>query len=493
MAIVSSTLTYRSLQNENVAWKLLHAKHAPYIIAILDEHLGGEVTRRTVAEMNELVDYDLAELGERILEMPLGLSGKEYLEKWRLEGYLIRKPNAETRQETYELSSGALAAIHFVKNLSQPRRTATKSRLGIIFDLISNLSVNVGDDDNLKRETLLKERQRIDEQLIELESGTYATISEAEALEQAAEIIGLAKEIPLDFTYVSSEFERISKTLFTKLIGYEEDSTDTLADIFAGVDHIAQSPEGQSFRGFYQLLQDYEESERLYDSIDIILDADFSHKLSPEQRHYLRHLVRTLLSQSRAVNETMTDLARNLRRFVQSQSFQEDRVLKRLLDKSLALASELTEIDLQHQQLSISLQLTSTHIEPISRQQLRDPSDDSLPPQGDMTLAQERTPLSLEELKEQIREVEIDFDELIANVNDSLGKALTHDEGAVSIGQVLASYPATQGAASIVGLMMLADEQGRRRDDTEQVEWTLNSGVRRMATIEKREFIQEVT
>ncbi len=492
MAIVSDTLSYRSLQNDNVAWKLLHAKHAPYIIAILDEHLGGETPRRTVAEMNEFVDYDLAELGERILDMPLDRSGKDYLERWRLDGYLVRKPNAETRQETYELSSGALAAISFVKNLSQPRRTATKSRLGIIFDQISNLSIDVGADDDLKREALLAQRQRIDERLADLESGAYEAISDAEAREQLSEIIGLSKEIPLDFAYVSSEFERISKALYAKLIGYEEDGSDMLADIFAGVDHIAQSPEGQSFRGFYRMLQDYEESERLYDSIDIILGADFSQQLPLEQRRYLHNLMHMLLQQSRTVNETMTELARSLRRFVQSQSFQEDRALKRLLDKSLSIASELTETHLPSQQLSIELELTSTHIEPISRQQLRDPSDDVQPPEEDMALANSSSTISLEELRAQVREVEIDFDELTDNINASLGRALVHGRGSVSIAEVLAEHPATQGAASVVGLMMLADEQGKHCDGVERVIWSSNTGGQRQALIEKCEFMQEV-
>lgn len=125
MSVVPNVISYSKLKDDHVAWKLLHAQNAPYIIAILDEHLGGEVNRRTVSEMNELVDFDLQELSERILEMPLARSGKDYLEQWRRDGYLLRKPNADTRQETYELSGGALAAIGFVKGLAQPHRAAT--------------------------------------------------------------------------------------------------------------------------------------------------------------------------------------------------------------------------------------------------------------------------------------------------------------------------------------------------------------------------------
>jgi len=492
MPVVSNVMAYRKLKGDDVAWKLLHAQNAPYILAILDDHLGGEVNRRTVSEMNELVDFDLQELGERILEMPLGRSGKEYLEQWRRDGFLRRLPSPDSRQEMYELSGSALTAIRFVKNLAQPRRTATKSRLGIIFDQILNLSVEVGADDERRRAALLAQRAETDEKLAELDAGTYEPLSHAQALEQAEEIIALAKEIPQDFAFVSDEFEQISKTLYAKLIGYDDDYADLLGDVFAGVDHIAQSPAGQSFRGFYDLLQNAEESERLYDSIDVVLAADFAQQLSTEQRTFLRRIIQLLLQQSREVNETMTGLARGLRRFVQSQSFQEDRMLKRLLDRSLSLASELTDAYPAGMQLPLELQLTSTKVEPLSRQKLRDPSDDALPEAEIVVVQNEAAAISLEELRTQIREVEIDFDELVDNVNACLDEALQLDVGCVSVGNVLEHFPASQGVASVIGLMMLADEQGTHADGTERVTWRTTDGGERHATIERYEFIQEV-
>lgn len=492
MPVVSDSLSYRSIQQDNIAWKLLHAQNAPFIIAILDEHLGGDVSRRTVAEMTELVEFDLEDLRERILEMPLSRAAKDYLEQWRHEGYLIRKPNPGTRQETYELSGGALAAIGFVKGLARPHRTATKSRLGIIFDQISSLAIEMDTDDEKRRDALLAERQRIDDKLRSLDEGVYEAISETEAREKALEIIELAREIPQDFASVSAEFERISKNLFAKLISYDDDRNDMLADVFAGVDHISQSPEGQSFRGFYELLQNSEESERLYDQIEVLLAADFSQGMSNEQRHYLRNLIRMLLQQSRAVNETMTDLARSLRRFVQSQSFQEDRVLKRLLDQSLSLATTLTETHSPGTVLPLELELTSTRVDPVSRMTMRDPADETLPEALEMELQSGETSMSLEELREQIRDVEIDFEELIGNVNTSLATALENGTGKASVGSVLEAHPATQGVASVIGLMMLADEQGRRCDGYERVSWQAVDGTWQQATIENYEFIQEV-
>ncbi|MEG2202000.1 MAG: DUF3375 family protein, partial [Raoultibacter sp.] len=98
------------------------------VIAILDAHFTGNVARIPVPEFINLVENDLEELQFRT-SIEVNKSAQAYCEKWRAEGYLIRRPMAQSRQETYELSGGALVAISYAKRLMQPHRTATQSRL----------------------------------------------------------------------------------------------------------------------------------------------------------------------------------------------------------------------------------------------------------------------------------------------------------------------------------------------------------------------------
>ena len=128
MAVVSNTLAFKSLQQDDAAWKLLNAQNAAVVIAILDEHLGGETSKRTVTDLVGLVDADLEELRERVPGISMTRSANEYCEQWRRDGYLMRKRMTGSRQETYELSGGALAAISFAKGLSKPHRTAKIGR-----------------------------------------------------------------------------------------------------------------------------------------------------------------------------------------------------------------------------------------------------------------------------------------------------------------------------------------------------------------------------
>lgn len=72
-------------------------------------------------------------------------------------------------------------------------------------------------------------------------------------------------------------------------------------------------------------------------------------------------------------------------------------------------------------------------------------------------------------LKALVRESEIDFGELTGNVN-----AIVSNKGPATIAEILETFPATQGVASIVGLVALAERHGVRTstERTEQVWWT---------------------
>ncbi|MBM6786031.1 DUF3375 domain-containing protein [Collinsella tanakaei] len=492
VALIPQTLAYDELQRNATAWRLLRAQNAPVVIAILDEHLGGETSRRTVTELAELVATDLEALRERIPELDLRRSAREYCEQWRKDGYLVRRPAADARTETYELSSGALTAIGFAKALAKPHRTATKSRLSTIIDRVGALSLATNPDAARRRAALAAERERIDRQIERLDAGEVDIMDPEQALEQARDIIMLAQEIPRDFVNVSNDFEHISRSLYVRLINAEEGYRDTLEDIFAGVDQIAQSPSGKSFRGFYDLLRDAEASERFQDDVDAILANGFADGLDAEERKFLRRLLHLLIDQGMGVNETMTNLARGLRRFVQSQSFQQDRVLKRTIDRALANASTLAGTLRPTLSIDVELELTSTPIAPISRLKLKDPAESAAQPIERTEEATGAPHITLEDLRAAVRTVEIDFDELIGNVNSCLEQR--EDDTPISIGTVLARHPATQGVASVAGLISLAMDQGLipEQHAVERATWVSAHGRPKQADIPLLLFDKEV-
>ena len=77
-----------------------------------------------------------------------------------------------------------------------------------------------------------------------------------------------------------------------------------------------------------------------------------------------------------------------------------------------------------------------------------------------------------------MRASEIDLAELVDSV-----EAVLAERGAATVGEVLADRPATQGLASVVGLLLLARRRGQEVAGDEAVAWTTSSGRRRSARI----------
>lgn len=82
-------------------------------------------------------------------------------------------------------------------------------------------------------------------------------------------------------------------------------------------------------------------------------------------------------------------------------------------------------------------------------------------------------PLDIEQVRAVMRQTEIDMEELAGAVN-----ATVRGRGTATIGQVLSEHPATQGLASVLGLMLLGVRHGQRTQDSEEVTWVPASAQR---------------
>lgn len=495
MSSVSNALELETLSDQSVAWRLLRAKNAPFVIAELSAHLGGETRRRPVSELVGCVESDLMELRMRA-DMDLPRSGQEYCEQWRSDGYLLRQLVPHSRIETYELSAGAATAIRFVQDLRHPRRSVTQSRLDTIVNRINKIALETDESVERHRQSLIEERARIDEQLERLEAGVLEPVDPSLALEGLEDVVALAREIPADFLHVRADFADINRQLHASIINGDADSNDILEDVFAGVDSIGQSPSGRSFNGFYALLRDDELLEGVQDSIDAILDREFSQGLPPAERQFLRNLLSDFRDQSRETSAVHTAFARALQHFVQTRSYQQERRLKRELDRALgSMHAALDTQPLRHK-MRDPLLLTKVDISSVSKLRLCHPLESRVVP-TDLSLTDEAPQRTWAQLREEARETDIDFKELTSNVNQELARGRADDglaPRAPSVAEVLEAHPATQGAASVVGLLSLAVEQGRPREGApdEVVQWVTKAGHARSARIATLEFYQEV-
>lgn len=480
---LARTLALAKLRDDDATYRLLRADNGPLIAGILGAHLGGETRRLPAEELYELVDADLDELRGQGFALPQ--TAQAYCADWRTAGFLVRRPASQARGETLELSAGALTAIRTLEALIAPRATATESRLAAITAQLAQLTLDTDPDADRRLEQLRRQRDELDRQIERAQGGHVDVLDAARALERVSDILAQAQEVPADFARVRGEFEKLNRTLRERIIESEESGKRVLDEVFRGVDLISDSDAGRTFAAFSALILDPAVGAAFDDDVDQVLDRDFATALTLEQRRFLRRFILTLKSGSAEIHDVLTGFARGLRRYVQSQEFHRDRVLRGLLREAQAAGARAASQTKPYADTSLSLALSSVPMSSIGALRAFNPAD------FDATEAvplREAGVVDVAALRALARDTEIDFDELVADTNDVLARA-----GSCTIGDVLEAHPATQGVASIVGLLAIAAAQAVAADETELARWVGRDNAQRSARIPAYRFTGKVS
>lgn len=484
--MAATTRAMRLLQrlDDDAAWRLLRADSAPIAVALLREHLGGDDRRVDADELAEAIDADLEEL--RAFGQDLPLSARGYLTAWRTAGLIARRPSEESRGETYELTIDALAALRFLEARESPQHAATESRLANLSLQLTQLAIDTDPESARRLMRLQAERDRIDAQIEAIRSGEAAddVLSGPRALERLRELLSQASEVPDDFTRVRGVFEELSATLRAKILESEASQRAVLDDVFRGVDLIGDSEAGRSFAAFSGLVLDPALGTAFEEDIRNVLDRDFARELTSQQRRRLRSFLDELKQRTAEVHDVITVFARGLRRYVQSQDYQRDRVLRAKLLEAMSSAHAASRVMKPYAPIGATLELSSVAVSSVGAIALHDPSEFDA---ATRIVTHAADTADWDTLRALARETEIDFTELSAHVN-----SVRETRERPTVADVLRAFPASQGIASVVGLLSLAADYGVAEDAQERLEWRGAGDVLSTATVSVHRFTERI-
>lgn len=473
--------TYDRLRGEPT-WRLLSANTATDVLALLRQLLFDNDRVLPGAVLVERLTTELAI--QRANGRDLGGTAAYYLRDWVASGWLERRYLAGADDEEYELTVPALQALRFVESLQTQRTVATESRLALVMDQLAQLSRQTDADPITRLEQLYEERRRLDAEIDRVASGDVPVLSPERAAERLKEVIALARELSEDFRQVRDEFDSLSRGFRQRVVEEEASRGQVLADLFAGVDLIADSPAGRTFTAFWSLLIDPEQSAQLEASIDAVASREFAQTVTRDERMFLSTLTRTLLERAGSVNDTQTGFARSLRSFVQQREFSEQRRLTKLLQLAKADALQLREQMRPEQQTGLQLRLSSGTYRSVSQWKLHEPVEPIVA--GELVVAP-KAEITAAEVRGMVERSEVNFRALRANVREAL-----KDHSQISIGKLLQRYPADQGLGTVVGYISLGSKHGVQTEGlTERVTWTTGAGKPRAAHIPMIHFLAE--
>jgi len=466
---------------EQPLWQLLAAAKAPAVAAVLRAVLAEGEATLPASVVQERVARELEHLRAAGEDLPQ--SAQAYLADWLRQGWLVRRLPEGANEETYELSVDAAGALRFLGTLMAPKSSATESRLATVIAQLTRLADETDANPQRRVAALEAERERIDREIAALRGGVVRTLASDRALERAREIIALADELTGDFRRVRDEFARLNRGLRRSLVENDGSRGEVLEQLFAGVDLIGESDAGRTFAAFWRLLTDPLQSAALFDALEAVVARPFARALDTRERRFLIGLTATLMNEGSGVHDVLQHFARSLKAFVQSREFREQRRLHALLKDATQAALRAKEALRPNQTIGFALTLTSARVRSVSQWQLYDPAERV----ADATMGAEApSELSLDAVAELVRQSEIDFRTLRAHVRAALARAPQ-----VSVGDMLAAFPAEQGLGSVVGYVALGARHGELTPGTEQVSWRGADRQLRSARVPALYFIRE--
>ncbi|MDR2436722.1 MAG: DUF3375 domain-containing protein [Endomicrobium sp.] len=474
---------YRSLRDTSPAWKLLTANNGPTILAILKTHLFDNKDERILKSsvLIERVRSDLRAISEEPGEFPR--SADSYIDYWVSKNYLIREYLEGDDEERLWLSASAIDAIRFVESLANPRSSVTESRLDILMHALNKLAKDADKDVARRLESLIKERDKLNLEIEALTNGEMNVISNIEAIERVREIIILGTTLAEDFGRVQEQYQEILSKLRNNILKSTENINEVLNQVFHDIRKMDETEAGRTFQAFYSLLKDFKQRMAFQQSMEIIFGLEFFQELNQVERHFLRHFIEILFNQSLNIDKITERFSESLLSLLQSREFKERKKITALLREAQNIANELSNHINMTKALDFHIELPMSTLDSISRISPMDYYPDNIV----VPITKAETPeVDLETIIKSMQTNEIDFLELKNNIISVLN---IRDKA--TIGDILYRFPATQGIASVVGLIHLAYRHGERETKTETISWEGYDGIYRSASIDKWYFLKE--
>jgi hypothetical protein len=253
------------------------------------------------------------------------MEAKVYLDNWAKDDFLRQTYIKE--DAVFELTPATEKALNWLTELNKPEFVGAESRLLQIFNLLRELSIKSSDDIELRKSELLKEKAKIEDELLKIQSGEYEKFDERLIKEKFSLLEESVRKLLSDFRQIEENFRGLNTKAREDQIKKNLTKGKYLKELFMNQDMIMNTPQGKSFEAFYEFLMNPEKQGVLDELVDNILSLDELKDF--KNNNQIGMLKENLVDSGDKVNKTTRSLSEQLRRFLDSTSFQES---KRVLE-----------------------------------------------------------------------------------------------------------------------------------------------------------------
>lgn len=456
------------LKDQHPAWRLLRAGSAPLVLSFLGRHFVDENRGATGASaLADALDDHLYAIRQQDPEL-YPRAPIDYLDEWATHerGWLRKFYPVDSDEVHYDATPVIEKAYAWVKSLRRREFVGTESRLHSLVDLLRQIVHGSETDPQARVAELERRRQQIDEEIEAVHEGRISLMNETAVRERYHLFSSTARELLSDFREVEENFRGLDRSARERIASWDGSKGELLAELVSSRTDIAASDQGRSFQAFYDFLLSEQRQQELAELLDEVqrmsaVDAD----------RRVRFIHHDWAEAAERTQQTVRNLSEQLRRFLEEQSWLENR---RVLD--LVRSVEQAAIRVRNDSPAHELGLT-----------INEPGIDIALP-FERPLYSVRPEVSVDSLIAPDEPHEADYDALLAQrfvdsarLADNV-RAIVPPRNTAELADILDLYPAEEGIAEVLGYLTLNDDDIRidMHDEGEiTIDYTDPSGARR--------------
>ncbi|HED13173.1 MAG TPA: DUF3375 domain-containing protein, partial [Gammaproteobacteria bacterium] len=280
--------------------------------------------------LDELLNTLHEGYGEELFPKP----AQQYLNDWcggDTPFLSTRLPEYGSDEPELDLLPAVEKAIDWVRSLEEQKFIGTESRLLTIFRLLQELAQQTEEDPTLRIAELERQKAALDQQIERIRAGKMDAFDGTRIRERYFEIEDTARRLLSDFRQVEENFRELDRQTRAKIATSTAQRGLLLDDIFRQQDMIRENDQGKSFRAFWEYLMDpsrQDELDRVIDKVLALQDVAAIHSSS-----FLAQIRVNLLDAGDKVYQTQSQLSAQLRKFLDDQSYLENKHIAAIIAK----------------------------------------------------------------------------------------------------------------------------------------------------------------
>lgn len=457
----------KHLSENQAEWKLLRAAHAPLVLSFLQFSFV-EGKERIISEpvlVSKLEDM-LYALRQTDGENAFPKSATDYLNDWAdvKKGWLRKFYPPGADDAYYDLTPATERALRWVESLTGQGFVGTESRLRILFDLLRQMVHGTEESAEVRIQELEKQKAAVEAQIEALKRGEVEIMGSTALKDRFQQFSSTARELLSDFRQVEHNFRSLDMEVREKIATWEKSKGELLHSIFGERDIITDSEQGQSFKAFWDFLMSSGSQDEFSDMLEKVMALEGLQNLAHAQR--LKNIHYEWLDAGEQTQKTVAALSSQLRRFLDNQTYLENRRIMQLVSSITRNAVALKSEAVTDYEKELTTRLDE------AKPEIALPLDRPLyTPKEQVTLNSviDEATLELSDASALFRQVYVDKEVLRQNIRTCL-----RQQSQVSLGDVTTRFPIQKGLAELVAYLSLAQMEKHcvvHEESTQTIVW----------------------